>query len=149
LAEQSLPYIPDLEPEPGLGNIVRRLMDEPYHEYWYHLGRFIHAFARAESQLLLLAAKLSGLTRAKAGVIFHGLRAETARELINNILKASNNNDRIARLERPFFQMAAIGTVRNNIVHWGRLPTTQEHLQYQIKTGTAQNQRVRSIYCSL
>lgn len=122
-----MPYIPDLDPDPnpGLRDAIQRGMDEPYHEYWYHLGRFIHTFAQTEFQLLLLLGKLSGLTKVKAGVIFHGTRAEGARDLINSLLKAGNNITQIQRLENPFGQMATIGTVRNNLVHWGANATSQ------------------------
>ena len=36
----------------------------------YHLGRFVHAFAKAEAELLFLLRDISGMTKTKAGVIF-------------------------------------------------------------------------------
>ena len=80
-----MPYIPDDDPKAGLG-AAEDAFDEPYHEYWFHLGRFIHAFTQAEVQLLFLLRSLSGLNIKNAGVIFHSTRVEHATALINNIL---------------------------------------------------------------
>jgi hypothetical protein len=98
---------------------VLSYFDEPYHEYFESLGRFIHAYAEAEAELFLLLKHVSGLTNTKAGVLFSGIRAEGARDTINNLLDATNNIALKNRLNSPFSQMATIGTVRNNIVHWG------------------------------
>jgi hypothetical protein len=113
-----MPYIPDDTPDRGLGAAVSAF-EEPYHEYWYHLGRFIHAFAQSEAVLLALLGDISGLSKRRAGVLFSGTRAEAARDLINGFLDATQQAEIKKRLERPFGQMATIGTVRNNLVHWG------------------------------
>ena len=93
--------------------------EEPYHEYWYDLGRFIHAFARAEAALLFLLRDVSGLSKRRAGVLFNGVRSDEARVTINGFLDATKQPEKKNRLKRPFAQIAAIGTIRNNIVHWG------------------------------
>jgi hypothetical protein len=102
----------------GLG-ALSYLIEEPYHEYYFHLGRFIHAFAKAEDILLELLRMVSGLSKARAGVVFHGTRAEGARDLIFRLLEARKDTALKKRLEPIFAQMATIGTMRNNIVHWG------------------------------
>lgn len=93
--------------------------EEPYHEFWYRFGRFIHRFAHTETHLILLLYNISGLPSDKAGAIFSGVRAEGARDFINNILDATGQFEKKNRLYKPFAQMAAIGTIRNNLVHWG------------------------------
>jgi len=113
-----MPYIPDGEQKEGLGAMVGAF-EEPYHEYWYHLGRFIHAFARAEAALLFLLRDVSGLSKRRAGVLFNGVRSDEARVTINGFLDATKQPEKKNRLKRPFAQIAAIGTIRNNIVHWG------------------------------
>lgn len=112
-----MPYIPDVEAT-GLGAMVVA-MEEPYHEFWFHFGRFIHGFARAELELILLLYEISGLPKQKAGAIFSGTRAEGARDTINNILGATGQIDKKERLKIPFAQLTTIGTIRNNLVHWG------------------------------
>ncbi|MEJ0095130.1 MAG: hypothetical protein WDN46_17450 [Methylocella sp.] len=94
-------------------------LQEPYHDFWFQLGKFIHTFALAEAELLLLLKYVSGLSGPKAGALFSGARQEGARDTINNILQATKKNIKKKRLERPFAQLATIGTVRNNLVHWG------------------------------
>jgi hypothetical protein len=111
-------FMPNLQSHEELQASIRAY-EEPYQEYWYHLGRFLHAFAAAEAQLLFLLREISGMTKAKAGVVFNGTRSEAARELINKFLDATKEIDKKERLSGPFAQMAAIGTVRNNLVHWG------------------------------
>jgi hypothetical protein len=112
-----MPYIPDLK-QPGLG-ALEAVMDEPYHEYWFHLGRFIHAFTQAEVQLLFLLRSLSGLNIKNAGVIFHATRVEQATALIKNILYVSDQAETKEHLKRPLEQLSVIATIRNNILHWG------------------------------
>jgi hypothetical protein len=111
-----MPYVPDQKEQKN--DAIKHLIEQPYHEYWFHLGRFIHAFATAEAELLFLLRDISGLSQKRAGVIFNGSRSEGARELINSLLSATDNKEKKKRLERPFSQMASIATVRNNLVHW-------------------------------
>jgi hypothetical protein len=113
-----LPYIPDSKRGGRFGE-TRAEAEEPFHEYWYHLGRFINSFSQAEAQILLLLRKISRISPAAAGVVFHGLRLEQAKDQINNLLSVRGNEKRKMRLARPFDHLMAIGTIRNNIVHWG------------------------------
>ena len=115
------PPMPILHNQPW-GTFFRgkvRALEEPYHDYWFHLGKFIHAFAQIEAQLLLLLVRTAGLSGIKAGALFHGIRQEGARDSINNLLQATKQFEKKRRLESSFAQIATIGTVRNNIVHWG------------------------------
>ncbi|MDR3464229.1 MAG: hypothetical protein P4L76_18145 [Beijerinckiaceae bacterium] len=102
----------------GLGDATV-FFEEPYHEFWFHLGRFVSQFAKAESALLFLLWDVAGTSEEVSGAIFNGVRAEGARDAINNILTATKQTDRMERLRSPFSQMATIGTIRNNLVHWG------------------------------
>src|SRR5277367_4321933 len=113
-----MPYIPDDEPEPGLGG-ADSLFEEPYHQFWFHFGRFMHIYAIAEAQLLFLLTHISGLSQIEAGVVFSGTGCEAARTLMTKLLTATNQAEKQARLKYPFDQMAVIGTVRNHLVHWG------------------------------
>jgi hypothetical protein len=79
----------------------------------------MHSYSVAEAELLVLLTYISGLSGIEAGVVFHGTRCEAARTLIKSLLTATNQEERLARLRYPFDQMAVIGTVRNNLVHWG------------------------------
>jgi hypothetical protein len=115
-----MPYIPDDDPKiPSEFAAEVRAFEEPYHEYWYRLGRFMHAYAVAEAELLLLLSHISGLSGVQGGVIFSETRCKYARELINKLLSATNQVERQSRLKYPFDQMAVISTVRNHLVHWG------------------------------
>jgi hypothetical protein len=57
-----MPVISDYLDEGGLG-AAQKAFDQPYHEYWFHLGRFIHGYAMAEARLLFLLWRLSGTSR--------------------------------------------------------------------------------------
>jgi hypothetical protein len=113
-----MPYISDDDPVHGIGGDAR-MFEEPYHEYWFHFGRFMHLYAAAEAELLSLLTHISGLSEAEAGVVFSRTGCEDARQLINGLLTAANQEEKQARLKLPFDQMTAIGTVRNHLVHWG------------------------------
>lgn len=112
-----MPYVPNSKENDH--SIFMQVMQEPYHDYWYHLGKFIHSFSDTESDLLRLLIKLLGIRDSKAGAVFHGIRQETARDHINAILEATKQKRRKEKMSGPFAQIAAIGTLRNNIVHWG------------------------------
>jgi hypothetical protein len=139
-----MPYIP--ESKNALSALITSV-DEPYHEYWYHLGRFIHAFARTEAQQLSILRDVSGLTKARAGVLFTGTRSEEARDLINSFLEATGQQERKMRLSKPFAQFAAIGTVRNNVVHWGA--TTDFDLVFTVSNKDRSPIRPKEFYVSI
>jgi hypothetical protein len=113
-----MPYIPDMESGNALSALLASV-EEPYHEYWFHLGRFVHSFAAAEAELLFLLRDISALTKERAGVMFSGTRSEEARNLINRFLEVTKQAEKKTRLHRPFSQFGVIGTIRNNLVHWG------------------------------
>ncbi|MGO9722243.1 MAG: hypothetical protein ACLPOA_17045 [Methylocella sp.] len=113
-----MPYVPSKE-EKGELDAMIRVFEEPYHDYWFHLGKFIHSFAQVEAELLYLLIKSAGLSKTKAGVLFHAKRQEATRIDIINILKATKQHHKQQRLEKSFNQIAAIANIRNNLVHWG------------------------------
>lgn len=96
-----------------------RPLEEPFRDFWLHLGKFLFYFAQIEQQVIDMLVELSGLSSTEAGVVFHGTRQESARDLINRLLDAKGQYERKERLREPFSQIGAIGTVRNNLVHWG------------------------------
>lgn len=122
-----MPYIPDEKNDDIVSHLIA-LFDEPYHEYWFHFGRFIHSFAKMEAELIYLLRDISGLSKTKAGVLFSGIRNEGARDFINNLLEASGQQERKARLAWPFSQIGVLGTVRNNLVHWGSTASGKDFL---------------------
>jgi hypothetical protein len=104
----------------GLGIVgIGRVFEEPYHQFWFHFGRFMHTYAVAEAELLFLLTHISGLSGVEAGVVFGGTGCDAARTMITKLLTATNQKEKQARLKYPFDQMAVIGTVRNHLVHWG------------------------------
>jgi len=83
-----MPYIPDDEPDPtGLGIVgIDRVFEEPYHQFWFHFGRFMHTYAIAEAELLFLLTNISGLSGVEAGVVFSGMGCDAARTMITKLL---------------------------------------------------------------
>jgi hypothetical protein len=112
-----MPYT--VEPEGDELDRIVAALQEPYHNFWFHLGKFIHMFALAEAEHLVLLKYVSGLSGQKAGALFTGMRVEGAREAITNILVSTNQTIKLERLKVPFAQLATIGTIRNHLVHWG------------------------------
>lgn len=92
---------------------------EPYQQYWYKLGKFIHDFSGTEAALLVLLRQIAGVTKEVAGVLFSGTRSDAAKDLINGILETYGKKEQKERLARPFEQFGTINTIRNHAVHWG------------------------------
>lgn len=103
----------------ALISTLKQLSEEPYHDYWYHLGKFVHHFAQAENRLLYVVRELTNMADPIAGIVFSGTRLDAAKDLINKILDATGQADRKLRLGRTMDQLSAIGTIRNNVLHWG------------------------------
>jgi hypothetical protein len=95
------------------------VFEEPYHDYWFHLGKFVHSFSRAEANLLEFLRNHAKAPDEILAVLLSGTRVDTAKDYINKILEVTNQHDVKGRLEKPFAQLKTINTVRNNIVHWG------------------------------
>jgi len=89
------------------------------------LGRFIAAFASAESILHVIARKLSGLSEERARVIFGGLRLSDVTDRIRHFLnldKGAADETTLADIsdiEACLDQLGQIATRRHNIVHRG------------------------------
>ena len=102
----------------GLSDAIVYL-EEPYHEFWFHLGRFISHFSQLESSLLFLLWDIAETNDKISGALFHGHRVDAAKDAINNILLATGQIDKKDRLAAPFAQLTVINTIRNHLVHWG------------------------------
>ena len=111
--------MPQLPFQEFVSRILASISEEPYREYWQNLGKFVHIFAQAESRLLSLLRDIAGTSEPVGGVLFSGTRLDAAKDTINRILDATGQSETKKRLERPLAQFSAIGTIRNNIIHWG------------------------------
>lgn len=87
-------------------------------EYWAALGHFIDLFARAESMLQVLLWRKAGVTHQVAQAVFSGVRIDAAKDFINRI-HAANDEERDPQLIETFEQLGVISKARNDIVHFG------------------------------
>jgi hypothetical protein len=92
---------------------------ERHRPYWAALGEFIHAFSQVERELQELVFHLSGVSPTDGRALFYGLRIDAAKDAINRLLDARDDQATKARLEGPFAQLGHIANMRNNIIHWG------------------------------
>jgi hypothetical protein len=95
--------------------LLSKKEDEPY---FAALGRFIVAYALAESSVHQLARKLSGLNDHKARVIFGGMRVVDIIDRIRRLLKLAKRSKKTCdAIEDCFGQLDAIGKQRDKLVH--------------------------------
>jgi hypothetical protein len=88
------------------------------------LGRFIAAFATAESALHVIARKLSGLSDDKARAIFGGMRLADITDRIRHFMNLDRANGTaddamFSDIEACLEQLGHISSHRHNIVHRG------------------------------
>lgn len=89
--------------------------DEPY---FAAIGRFIANYAIAESQVHLLARKLTRLNDAKGRIVFSGMRLGDLAERIRGLLKVTNAGEKKTNeIDICLRQLDIIATQRNNLVH--------------------------------
>jgi hypothetical protein len=82
------------------------------------LGRFIIAFADAESELHKVLVQYSQVTDPISRALFSGTRAKGMIDFIRSIAhNSAMSADRRDDLEHVFVQFAAINTMRDHIVH--------------------------------
>jgi hypothetical protein len=102
-----------------LGQTLLTMTEEPYQEYWWKLGKFIHNFAQAESRFLWLVRDVIGVEDPIGGLLLSGMRLDGAKDIWNRVLDATDQIERKTRLERFLDHLSANATIRNNILHWG------------------------------
>jgi hypothetical protein len=86
--------------------------------YFEAIGRFIVAYAAAESNLHAVARKLSGLKDDKARVLFAGMRLGDVVSRTRGLLRISKRKPSIrADIEACLTQLDVIGTERDKLVH--------------------------------
>ena len=92
--------------------------DHPLDEYWYSLGRFVHAFAIAEDVVSNILWIESNTTARMSRALFSGTRMRAAIDLIKRIHEEQGRTlDPL--LARAFPKLAEINTVRDKILHHG------------------------------
>lgn len=102
-----------------LGKRLIRFSEDPYDHYWYWLGKFVHIFAEAENRLVSRIQREAKVSNEIAGVLFNSTRIDGGRDTLNRLFEATGQAAAKEWLEPFLTQLKAIGTTRNNIIHWG------------------------------
>ena len=87
--------------------------------YMACLGWFVHAFASTESMLFRLLVEKSGLSGTEGAAVFSGLRMKAAMDALNRLFDVRNMTLEREALARPFAQLGAISSIRDDILHYG------------------------------
>ncbi len=87
--------------------------------FYISLGRFLHNYAMLESIMLRALIKASGVSHEVGQSIYSGTRVSAAKDFINRILDAQNNQALKARLKPYFDQIGLINSMRDDILHYG------------------------------
>lgn len=95
-----------------------RLVMNENDRYHLALGRFVEAFATAETSLHVLLWAVSATTVGVSRAIFSGTRARTAIDFIRRIAEAERMPLGDA-LDDAFTRFSTINTVRDRILHYG------------------------------
>lgn len=102
--------------------------DSPHFEA---LGRFIVAYANAETAVHLLARRLSGLSDTKARAVFGGMRLTDVIDRLRAIARADKLDRTVLdEMEACLSQLNVIADKRHNMVH--RNVTVSDHGQIQV-----------------
>jgi hypothetical protein len=89
--------------------------DQPYYAA---LGKFIASYAGAESQVHVVARRLTRLNDDKARIVFSGMRLGDLAERVRGLLRVSKaRNRRYDEVDGCLRQLDLIATQRNNLVH--------------------------------
>lgn len=99
--------------------MVTEVIDEPYQNYFFHLGRFAHEFSLVEGSLLILLRNQMKSPDEVSSVFLSGVRVDAAKNHINSILDSRGDLITRDRLARSLAQLTTINTIRNHILHWG------------------------------
>lgn len=87
--------------------------------YFRALGGFVHFFSSAETSLTHLLGHLSDVSEDEAKALFSGVRTSQGISIINRLLETQGQLSERDRLAPIFNQLAAINTMRNQILHNG------------------------------
>jgi hypothetical protein len=88
--------------------------------HWEAFGRFIGAFASAESAVHLIARKLSGLSDQKARLIFSGMRLDNVIESVRNFIRIDRTeadksaDEKLIDIEKCLNQLKLISKRRSS-----------------------------------
>lgn len=87
-------------------------------KYYLALGRFVDAFSDIEDHVFMTLGTEAGMVPPFAQALFSGTRVDAAISLIRRLYESK---ERVIpeRLSDVLSQLAAINTVRNNILHFG------------------------------
>ncbi|MFC3071046.1 hypothetical protein [Phenylobacterium soli] len=100
-------------------NIFAQALEEPYHDYWHQLGKFVDRFASIERSMQSILRRLAGVSDPIGAAVFSGVKVDAASSIINRICDATGQDELKARLKPALDQLGVINNVRNNILHWG------------------------------
>ncbi|MCA3738055.1 MAG: hypothetical protein IM673_08370 [Phenylobacterium sp.] len=87
--------------------------------YMACLGWFVHAFASTESMLFRLLVEKSGLSGTEGAAVFSGLRMKAAMDALNRLFDVRDMKLEKEALARPFAQLGAISSIRDDLLHYG------------------------------
>jgi len=87
--------------------------------YMACLGWFVHAFASTESMLFRLLVEKTGLSGPEGAAVFSGVRMKPAMDALNRLFEARGMILEKEALARPFAQLGAISSIRDDILHYG------------------------------
>lgn len=109
------------EPTPGILKVAEAMnapaikADTPHYEA---MGRFVTTFATAEAAVHMLARKLSGLSDAKARIVFGGMRLPDLIDIIRQMARIDGvEEDVYSNIDGCLTQLNHIGTRRHSLVH--------------------------------
>lgn len=92
--------------------------------YWLALGRFIDMFSTVECTVQLAVAKFSNVKDSVARAVFSGVRIKEGSSFIRRIMEVTNHpSDKRADMEDVLKQLGFITDLRNEILHYGALPS--------------------------
>jgi hypothetical protein len=66
--------------------LIVDLDQEPFDEYWLHLGHFVHVFSRVEGRLLAFLRNHTKASAEVCAVLLSGIRVDGAKDYINKVL---------------------------------------------------------------
>lgn len=94
--------------------------------YWQALGRFVEAFASAETVMFALLSFYAKVPNDAAKALFSGTRVDASVKLIRRLIAVDDpGEERRQELELTFAQLGAINDARNDIIHYGSWVTTE------------------------
>jgi len=104
--------------------VKRTVSLTPDPAYWQALGEFVEAFAHIEHFLFNGLTLASGVSPRVAKALFSGTRALDAISLLRRISEISPPSANRDELEDVFAQITAINMIRNSIVHYASIMTS-------------------------